>query len=252
MKLQHTTILESIIKVLECGYISPPKRKNIKSWSKDYVFFSFVDNDEVEEDSIYLPLKAMKKYRNFFIHPTSNIYGHIDSDKFHYRALSEKQIKEYLNLFSEYDRNGDGYLTIGQLNKILKNELGLVPFKSKLKKFYFSEALYIIHKHYNCMCSWEYMSPSLDTKLQISKRTKEHKCRIKDLDDAITTYLVKNMDYCDGGNEIGFDNVIYVKDFSFITISTSSFKSLKHKDQEKLSKLLKVYKRRGLKIKLMP
>lgn len=247
MKLQHYTSLDNMIKILESGYLSPPKRKGIKSWSKDFLFFSVEKNACFIKNAIYTDMGALKRHPSYFIHPTSNIYGILPSKNKKSKPLKEKEIQKFLELFCKRDQNKDGFITLIQLNRLLKDDLHLAPFESKLNMFAFSEALVIIKHHIDCAYSWEYISPRLETILNVQKTKIGHRCTIKDVDKALTVFLKMGPDT----NEVGFNVPIYVKEFTCITIDIGDFKNLSTIKQEKLSELLKVYKKRGLKVKLM-
>lgn len=250
MKLQHGTTIEGIIGILESGFMSPPKRRGIKSWSEDFLFFRFVDDDENERGcSVYTDVDIIKKYKSFFIHPSDNLYGMGDTKNINTIA-SEIKIIELMELFESYDRNKDGIINLKQVNQILKTLKMLVPFRSKHKTFDFPTVIYIITKYIACDNNWEYISPKLANRLQIEGKIVKHDCTVDSLKEAMSM-LVKNVDYNDGGNEIGFDLPIYVKDFKYITISKKEFQQLKEKQKEKLIKLLNIYKRRGLKVRIL-
>ena len=120
MKLQHTSYLEGIIKILESGYISPPKRVGLKTWSVDFLFWSIVDNDVQESNSIYGYMNFTKTFPRHFIHPTSNLYG----------ILSKTWIFKGL-LLSNYDTL---ILFSSVMVFVFIVTLGLIPSVVKTKK----------------------------------------------------------------------------------------------------------------------
>jgi hypothetical protein len=254
MKLQHTSYLEGIIKILESGYISPPKRVGLKTWSVDFLFWSVVNNDVQESNSIYGHMNLTEKFPRHFIHPTSNLYGILSKTRFKFnRIVSGKRLFKYIEMFSKLDKNNDGYVTHVQLDHMLK-ELKLAKFENEknIPKFDFPACVVIINLHEQCKCSWEYISPRLATRLALEKKIIKHECTVKTEDKALSHYLVKDADNCDGGNEIGFDTPIHVKHFKYITISVKDFKKLSDAQQVKLAGLLNFYKNKtGLKVVLM-
>jgi len=260
MKLQHRTDLLSLIKILESGYMTPPKRLKIPSLSKDFLFFSIVDNNVFTYNSIYVPLNITERYKSFFINSVSRSYGiykkipsnsqGLGSRLFSLRyKTTQKRNEFFMAVLKKLDKNNDKKVTIEQLNYVLTN-IEAIPYTGKKKLFTFPVALSILKKHWACRCGWRYISPQLATRLKIEKKKIIAKCSIT-LDQALGSHLKKSLEYCDQGNEIGFDKPIYIRDFKSITINTLEFELLSIKDQERLAKSLKFHKKRKLKVKLV-
>jgi hypothetical protein len=265
-KLQHHTTVENLIKILESGYISPPKRKGIKSWSPDFVFFRIVPNKEKDfQTGIYIPFNLIKNYPHF-IHPTNNMYGLVNNYKNRWKSVkfSENEMANFLEAFSFYDKDNNGLITRLQFNKIRK-DLGISPikiYKDDLiggKRMDFERFLNIIkmdrEKTINCDCLWEYVSPQLEILEQIKdtkrKSIEDRECSIDTMNKTMNK-LVLDTDYCDGGNEVGINGIIYIKDFLYIVINKRDLSSISNAKREKLKKLLHLYKKHiGLKWKMM-
>jgi len=101
--LEHTTTIKGLINILKSSFFKTPKRTQVKSWSKDFVFFRFVKEitkPEVSTNFVNIYIKddirdLLKKSNDFFIHPTSNIYGPLlnenpENCKCHYEYITPK------------------------------------------------------------------------------------------------------------------------------------------------------------------
>lgn len=243
--LQHCTTAENLLKILESGFICPPKRVGVKSWSEDFLFFRIVPKEQFPacNTSIIVPFDIIERNKSFFIHPTSNIYGTVSQSGFRYSySIKEEELDQYVDLFSSYDTDRDGLVSKSQLNDIL-DRLKLVKYDGEESLFDFQSFLYIYLQHRNCECFWEYISPELEVKLNIKKQSANHKCRIYDPSN-IKRVLQLNTNFCDGGNEIGFDNLVYVKHFLYITIDQKEFNKLSKTKQSRFLELLELYNQR--------
>ena len=78
--LEHHTTLNGLINIFKSHKLKAPKKLGMQSWSPNYIFFRFVDKNQIKQDNnigIYLvPREIFRnpEHLSFFIHPTSNIY----------------------------------------------------------------------------------------------------------------------------------------------------------------------------------
>ena len=177
--LIHHTTIKAVISILKSGYISTPKRLQLKTWSDpEYVFFNIIPMDVIEKSTAIYIKPSVIYNKSFFIHPTSNNYGPNSKNT--------------------------------RFNKMTDPD---------------------------CECMWEYISPRLQVRLQLDGFEPSYNCKLT-FEEAVDK-LVFDYDVCDGGNEVGVNDPINIRDILGITIEQIDFDNLNKNEQIDLLSMLK-------------